>query len=392
MILTKMGKIALISLALILTAAGAGYFYASYSGSLSVAGEVQACIPTPTPTPPPEGNTNYGAIFEWVASNDDGNLDSRSTFNPIDPGDDGGGTQYDYWGVQSSNDPSGLRTTALQSAGSACDREVKDVGKATAVISTDGRLINITLDNAYPYYYPTIFFAIKNTGNVNITVDTITSPGFPADLAITLQSQTLPQTLTPGQSFIDSVGIMVNQSAAQLSSYTFQIGIGLSSDQVVETGGNKGTRSWGFWKTHLTATTNVFNSYLGRDINIGWKDINSLAKLEGIFYADDANNSDNWQRSDLCKARIKAAKQVVAAILNSKTPNGKPLPVTLAVIRSTMNGNNALAINNLGTLLETYNTSAETYSLGIPEGSADPQGSKNIAYKPFADCERASRR
>jgi len=157
--------------------------------------------------------------------------------------------------------------------------------------------------------------------------------------------------------------------------------------QVEITGG--ATRTPGFWQTHLEATTTVFNNYLGGTMNIGIKPINNINDLMGVFWASPAKYAQPYngiiKRLPLSQARERLAFQAVAAVLNSAVPNGKPLPVTLAYIQSTMNGTDISAINALAGTLDTYNGSGESVALGIPQGSATPKAAQAIANLVFAD-------
>jgi hypothetical protein len=151
------------------------------------------------------------------------------------------------------------------------------------------------------------------------------------------------------------------------------------------------TRTLGFWKTHLNFTTYVFTNYTGSSIDLGWKNATSMEKLMGIFWANVAKNSNGSKRSNLCQARVQASWQAIAAILNSNMPGGAPLPsgVTLESIKNTLGGNNVSAIKALASQLDTYNNSGDGVALDPslpPTGKADPNGARNIADIPFADC------
>ncbi len=91
------------------------------------------------------------------------------------------------------------------------------------------------------------------------------------------------------------------------------------------------TRTLGFWKTHLGFTTFIFETYLGDppSIDLGWKNVTSIDDLMGIFWANVAKNADGSKRSNLCKAKVQASWQTLAAILNSSMPGGAPLPASL---------------------------------------------------------------
>ena len=147
------------------------------------------------------------------------------------------------------------------------------------------------------------------------------------------------------------------------------------------------TRTWGFWKTHLCAATNVFENYLGENIDIGWPAlITNMNDLEGVFWAPKGEGGGG--APTLCERKQKAAVQVLAAVLTAATPNGKQLPMSLANIRVIMSGGDPDAVDDLQVLMEAFNSNAGTDGLpmGIPEGNATPQAAKDMANQTFAAC------
>ena len=163
-----------------------------------------------------------------------------------------------------------------------------------------------------------------------------------------------------------------------------------ASVEVLVTGA---TRTLGFWKTHLDFTTYIFDNHLGEppSIDLGWKQVDSMSDMMGIFWANVAKNSDGSKRNALCKARVQASWQAMAAILNSSMPGGSPLPggVTLGSIKDTLGGTDVGAIKALALQLDTYNKSGDDVALDpnlLPTGNADPNGARDIADIPFANC------
>jgi len=165
------------------------------------------------------------------------------------------------------------------------------------------------------------------------------------------------------------------------------------------------TRTQGFWATHLEFTTYVFNKYTGNPpdgnestpgyIDLGWlPPITNINDLMGVFWANNAKNSDGSKRDALCQAREIASNQALAAILNSSIPGGKALPAgySLTQIASILHGNNITAIQTLNSVLDAYNNSGEDVAFDSslpPTGHANPQGAKSIAHIPFADCSNS---
>lgn len=170
------------------------------------------------------------------------------------------------------------------------------------------------------------------------------------------------------------------------------VGIVYSNDASAECTVTQGgaTRTQGFWATHCDYTQHVFNVHLSGTMNIGWKVLDGSDDVFGIFWANNAKNSNGTKRSQLCAAKETTANQVVAAILNSALSNGAPLPVPLATIQAIMSGTNITAIRNLGTTLDTYNQSGDTQAIVDNDGTlikpADPKCAKALADIPFADC------
>ena len=188
--------------------------YACYNGGFSWPPSTYCCPTTP----------DCDTLFEWAVSNDDGNENMN-----IDPGDDGGGTEYDRWGALSSDDPS-----APQVYGSEADRYTKDVAKTTARINCcDDHYLYVTLDNAYPSYYPTVFFSLENTGTLASQITAIEIDEDPSDedpddipeITVTLDGVSLYQVIPSGGSITGRLAIHVEQCALQNWTYNLKIRI-----------------------------------------------------------------------------------------------------------------------------------------------------------------------
>ncbi|MCD6391226.1 MAG: hypothetical protein J7L92_04465 [Dehalococcoidia bacterium] len=200
----NLGRLGMLCLALVVALAGMSVGYAQIQGGLQSNGQVL---------------TN--CAFTWALSNDDGAEEDRGGHTPIDPGDDGSGTNYDRWGDESSDDPS-----KPQQMGTACARYDKDVARTTAEILEEGRQITVTVENAYPCYYPTIFFGLwcGDSGPGTITTINITNP-YPEALTITTSGIHEGQEIPPGEEVMGAVHVHVEQAAAQNAVYTFTISI-----------------------------------------------------------------------------------------------------------------------------------------------------------------------
>jgi hypothetical protein len=116
-----------------------------------------------------------------------------------------------------------------------------------------------------------------------------------------------------------------------------------------------------------------------------------MSELMGIFWANNAKESNNHKRNALCQARMIASQQALAAILNSAMPGGAPLPpgYNETEIADKLASEDIDAIKTLNDVLTTYNEGGDPFALDSslpPTGRANPQGAKGIADIPFADC------
>jgi len=181
----------------------------------------------------PIETAEFSDPFTWVVSNDDGTMEDQGGYSPIDPGDDGGGTEYDYgWDLSSSDDPS-----APQAMGSSCARYDKDVAKTEAT-KIDDYNIQVTVTNAYPCYYPTVFYGIINDGNVpgkieSIVVDEDFHPNNEEDnvaddieaLDVTVGGISVGQTIDAGEEVVGNLAIHVEQVAEENWVYNIRVKI-----------------------------------------------------------------------------------------------------------------------------------------------------------------------
>jgi hypothetical protein len=168
----------------------------------------------------------------------------------------------------------------------------------------------------------------------------------------------------------------------------------------VEVGG--ATRTWGFWKTHLFLVNWMLDPAGGNislPIYLGtWASYNGTPVVHaitnnctymGLMWSDQSKNFDRTMRNNIDAARIHAAHQALAAIMNSLMPGGASLPagITLASINATLSSDNITAIRNLGSALAGYNESGDDVALdpsmpptGKVSGNiADPQGARGAA-------------
>jgi hypothetical protein len=168
----------------------------------------------------------------------------------------------------------------------------------------------------------------------------------------------------------------------------------------IEVGG--ATRTWGFWKTHLFLVNWMLDPAGGNislPIYLGtWNNTSTTVLVHaitnnctymGLMWSDQSKNFDRTMRTQLDAARIHAAHQALAAIMNSLMPGGASLPagITLASINATLSSDNITAIRNLGSALANFNELHEDVALdpsmpptGKVSGNiADPQGARGAA-------------
>ncbi len=156
-----------------------------------------------------------GTELIWVVSNDNGVLDNQGGYDPIDPGD------------------FGLDPSESQTAGNECARYDKNVATTHATL-TDPGLITVIINNAYPSYYPTIFYGLENKGTIPGTIQTIevdedaTTPDVIDDideLLVTVTGIYEGQEIAPGIEIVGDLDIHVEQAAAQNATYTIRVKI-----------------------------------------------------------------------------------------------------------------------------------------------------------------------
>jgi hypothetical protein len=162
-----------------------------------------------------------GDPFTWVVANDNGVEDSMNPYGTIDPGDDGGGTAYDRWGARSSDDP-----WEPQTMGAGCGRYDKDVARTAAWVSEDQREITVLVENAYPSYYPTVFFALTCPDSALGTItDIVIDNQYPDALTVSTSGIYPGQPIPQGEEVTGAVHVHVEQAAAQNTVYTFKVSI-----------------------------------------------------------------------------------------------------------------------------------------------------------------------
>jgi len=231
--LTKWG---IVCLALVVALAATGITYARWSKPFQNKGNVHA--------------GSFQDPFTWVVSNDDAAIDDVPPYGLIDPGDNG-------------LDPKG----PPPAVGEECPRYDKDVASTTAVL-TDPDNITVILTDAYPCYYPTIFYGLENmesTPGVIQSIEVDENAATPEviddidELFVTVTGIYEGQVLNPGEEVIGDLEIHVDQSAAQDSIYTIRIKIIITA-WLEDEGGTPGF--WKNWNKHQTFTETEIEGWL----------------------------------------------------------------------------------------------------------------------------------
>ncbi len=237
--LTRWG---IVSLALVAAFGAVGIVFASTNGTGNIA--KNNCGTTP----------GLRDCFTWVVSNDDASVQNKSPYGNIDPGDNG-------------KDPDTLQTLGVALPVGVTypqpGRYTNNVATTTAVLSNfqNGYYygISVTINNAYPYYYPTIFFGLKNPASVSMKVTGITvdenytgtndvTPDLIPDITTVVDGISVGQVIGAGQEVVGRLGINIEQAARQNWTYHIMIRITKVAQQSPEKGGTIGW--WKNWRNH----------------------------------------------------------------------------------------------------------------------------------------------
>ncbi|MFP5331358.1 MAG: hypothetical protein ACLGHX_03200, partial [Acidimicrobiia bacterium] len=155
------------------------------------------------------------------------------------------------------------------------------------------------------------------------------------------------------------------------------------------------TRTPGFWQTHHDYTTHVFEVHLGGTIDLGWKTLDDPSEVFGMFWANNARESDGDRRSRTCQAQVLGSFHLLAAILNTGLDNGAAVPLVdgvsaIDLMRQALADGDVKDIRSLIGVLDAYNNSGTDIAIidndGTLAGKADPNLAKDIADFTIADC------
>lgn len=155
-------------------------------------------------------------VFVWAVSNDDGSLTNVSTFNPVDPGDDGSDPSQGQDAGQTSTRYSGINCASASVTGA---------GTST---------INVALHNAYPGYRATIFFGIQNHESNPEMIDKVEESVPRNFLDVDVKGVKNNQIVPAGTEVVGSVEIAIKDSALTNEEYSFWVHINMSQSAATD--------------------------------------------------------------------------------------------------------------------------------------------------------------
>jgi predicted ribosomally synthesized peptide with SipW-like signal peptide len=169
----------------------AGFAYAAWSETLTVSGTVKT--------------GSVDAKFDKAMSNNgDDWEDPPPPEGKLDPCELGTWTNWNKW---SGN------------------RYAYDVAETKVEISRDGKTLTITIENAYPGYYPGVGFLVKNTGDVPIKFSSISITGDTSVLDIKYGGPVFSEVIEKGKTEWGYIAIKVTDNAVEGATYTFTVTI-----------------------------------------------------------------------------------------------------------------------------------------------------------------------
>lgn len=197
-----MKKIGLILIALVVALGAMGVGYALWDKELYIYGTVNT------------GEVN--ACFTEAFTDDDGVVNNPD----MDAGDDGGGTLLDMWGPDSSDDPSEFGPNPA--------RYDKDVGRCYVRVGGGDcqQELYFTLENGYPCYSNSAWYALTNTGTVPVKIfDWYWEPvdfDNQGQLTVEFTGLRIGDQIDPGETRWGDIHVHVNQAAAEQATYNFR--------------------------------------------------------------------------------------------------------------------------------------------------------------------------
>lgn len=100
------------------------------------------------------------------------------------------------------------------------EAEGKDVGSCE-VLGAGTQTLTITITNGYPCYGCTVDFTVDNTGTIPVKVQSLSAIGAPSEITVNWTGLICGTQIEPGMSAPGDIHVHVEQSAAELATYTF---------------------------------------------------------------------------------------------------------------------------------------------------------------------------
>lgn len=103
----------------------------------------------------------------------------------------------------------------------------KDVGWCECIIGLygDPQELDVIIHNAYPCYSVTVDYEIDNVGTIPVKIQTITLTNVNPEITVTVTGIAVGDQIEPGGSVWGDLEIHVEQSAAELATYYFDLEI-----------------------------------------------------------------------------------------------------------------------------------------------------------------------
>jgi len=114
------------------------------------------------------------------------------------------------------------------------------------------------------------------------------------------------------------------------------------------------------------------------------KPLDTMGKVLGGFWSNIAKLSTGGQRTDLDKARMQLAQQLLAAILNNAAFGSAPTTVTIAQAKTAFCGTDISLIKTAASAMAAFNEAGDS-GLFTPGASANGKAAKDAANIEFWD-------
>jgi len=164
----------------------------------------------------------------------------------------------------------------------------------------------------------------------------------------------------------------------------------INDDLFVEPPREYATRTIGFWQTHTSLTTGVFNNNFSGGMTIGIAphkgSILNVGQLFGAFYSSISKMTSGVKRTSLDQARMIMLQQLVAAKLNCAAFGcSEETQDLISDADTAFASGSASEILALASQLDAYNNGGDALPISL-SSAATPKNSQNQANKVFWDA------